>query len=76
MKKLFFAALVATVAVGAAFAQDAIGVQDNIYYNCTEGTEKLCSEIPQALVELQEVGFPQVDPATHYGTTLLKYDEL
>lgn len=74
MKRKFLTlALLATVAVGGAFAQNSTGSTfPFIEYNCENGTEELCSEIGEQVIPEGET--EAVDPKDLYENTLLRYD--
>lgn len=74
MKKKFFSlALLATVAVGGAIAQNSTGTTFPFKeYNCETGVDALCSEISEQVIPDGET--QPVDPADLYEDSLLRYD--
>ncbi|TCD01236.1 hypothetical protein [Pedobacter psychroterrae] len=75
MKKQFLTlALLATVAVGGAIAQNSTGTTFPYQeYNCETGVDQLCSEIGEQVIPEGET--EAVDPTDLYENSLQRYDQ-
>lgn len=73
-KQILTLALLATVAVGGAIAQNSTGTTFPYKeYNCETGVDQLCSEIPEQVIPEGEE--EAVNPAVLYDDSLQRYDQ-